>query len=66
MRNVYKITRRPEGKGPLEICRLRREDNIKTDLIELVCEVVDWIHQTLKGFHGGRDLSRGLLGCDAV
>jgi hypothetical protein len=34
MRNVYKITRRPEGKGPLEICRLRREDNIKTDLRE--------------------------------
>jgi hypothetical protein len=33
-----------EGKGPLEKPRCRREDSIKIDIKEIVCEDVDWIH----------------------
>ena len=36
---------KPEGKRPLGRHRLRWEDNIKMDLQELVCEVMDWIEQ---------------------
>jgi hypothetical protein len=34
---------KPEGKRPLERLRRRWEDNIKTDLQEVGCAVIDWI-----------------------
>ena len=34
---------KPEGKRPLGRLRRRWEDNIKMDLQELGCGVVDWI-----------------------
>jgi hypothetical protein len=36
---------KPEQKRPLQRLSRRREDNIKTDLWEIVCEGVDWTHQ---------------------
>jgi hypothetical protein len=43
-RGVYRILAgKPEGKRPLGIHRLRWEDNIKMDLQEVGCEVMDWI-----------------------
>ena len=33
----------PEGKGPLGSTRLRWEDNIKMDLLEVECLGMDWI-----------------------
>jgi hypothetical protein len=45
MRNAYKIlVGKAEGKRPHRRCRRRWEDNIKTDLREIVWEGVDWIH----------------------
>jgi hypothetical protein len=42
---VYKIVVwKPERKRPLGRPRRRWEDNIRMDLIEIDCEVVDWIH----------------------
>jgi hypothetical protein len=38
------LDRKPEGKRPLGRSRRRREDNIRMDLGEIVCEVADWIH----------------------
>jgi hypothetical protein len=34
---------KPEGKGPLGRNRHRWEDNIKMDLQEVECGVMDWI-----------------------
>jgi hypothetical protein len=34
---------KPEGKRPLGRPRCRRENNVKMDLQELRCEVMDWI-----------------------
>jgi hypothetical protein len=34
---------KPEGKNPFGRPRLRWEDNIKMDLQELGCGVMDWI-----------------------
>jgi ribosome biogenesis protein Nip4 len=34
---------KPEGKRPLRRPRHRWEDNIKMDLQEVGCEVMDWI-----------------------
>jgi hypothetical protein len=34
---------KPEGKRPLGKPRLRKEDNIKVDLQELICGGMDWI-----------------------
>ena len=34
---------KPEGKRPLGRPRRRWEDNIKMDLQEIECEIVDWI-----------------------
>jgi len=43
-RDVYRIlVRKPEGNTPLWRLRRRREDNIKMDLQEVGCGVVDWI-----------------------
>jgi len=43
-RSVYGVlVGKPEGKRPLGIPRHRIEDNIKTDLQEVVCEGMDWI-----------------------
>ena len=43
-RSVYRImVGKPEGKRPLGRPRRRWEDNIKMDLQEMRCEVVDWI-----------------------
>jgi hypothetical protein len=43
-RGVYRVlVGKPEGKRPLGRPRRRREDNIKVDLQELGCGVVDWI-----------------------
>jgi len=42
MKNAYKILAgRPEGKGPLKRYRLRWECNIRMDLREIGCKVVD-------------------------
>jgi hypothetical protein len=39
-RGVYRVlVRKPEGKRPLGRPRLRREDNIKTDIQEVGCGV---------------------------
>jgi len=35
---------KPEGKGSLGRPRRRWDDNIRMDLWEIGCEVVDWIH----------------------
>jgi hypothetical protein len=35
---------KPEGKRPLGRSKRRREDNIRTDLREMVWEDVDWMH----------------------
>ena len=37
---------KPEGKRPLEIPRRRWEDNIKMDLQEVGCGVMDWIEMS--------------------
>jgi len=43
-RDVYGVLlRKPEGKRPLGRPRRSREYNIKMDLHELLCEVMDWI-----------------------
>jgi hypothetical protein len=43
-RNVYRLfVGKPEGKKPLERPRRRWTDNIKTDLLEIGLNVVDWI-----------------------
>jgi hypothetical protein len=43
-RGVYRVmVGKPEGKRPPGRPRRRREDNIKTDLQEVGCEVIDWI-----------------------
>jgi len=45
MKNAYKIlVRKPEGKRLLRRPRHRWEDNIRTDLKEIGCEGVDWLH----------------------
>jgi hypothetical protein len=42
MRNTYKIlVGKPEGKRPLGRPKRRREDDIKMDLKEIVCEFVE-------------------------
>jgi hypothetical protein len=46
-RNAYKnLVGRPEGKIPVGRTRHRWKDNIRMDLREIGCEVVDWIHMT--------------------
>jgi hypothetical protein len=43
-RGVYRVlVRKPEGKRPPGRTKRRREDNIKIDLQELGCLVMDWI-----------------------
>jgi hypothetical protein len=43
-RNVYRaFVRKPEGKIPLEIPRLRWVDNITMDLVEIGLGVLNWI-----------------------
>jgi hypothetical protein len=43
-RVVYRVLmRKPEGKRPLGRPRRRWEDNIKADLQEVGCAVMDWI-----------------------
>jgi hypothetical protein len=43
-RNVYRLlVRKSEGKGPLGRPRRRWMDNIKTDLLEIGFNVLDWI-----------------------
>jgi len=43
--NEYRIlVRKPEGKKPLGRLRHRWEDNIRTNLSEIVWEGVDWMH----------------------
>ena len=37
------LVAKPEGKRPLGRARLRWEDNIKMDLQEVGCGVMDWI-----------------------
>ena len=44
-RDVYRVlVGKYEGKKPLGRPRPRWEDNIKMDLQEVGCEVVDWMH----------------------
>ena len=43
-RGVYRdLVGKPEGRRPLGIPRRRWEDNIKMDLQEVGCGVMDWI-----------------------
>ena len=43
-RGVYRVlVGKSEGKRPLERPRRRLEDNIKTELQEVGCGVMDWI-----------------------
>jgi hypothetical protein len=43
-RAVYRVlVRKPEGKRTLAMTRRRWEDNIKMDLQEVGCGVMDWI-----------------------
>ena len=43
-RDVYRVLMgKPEGKRPLGRPRRRWEDNIKTDIQEVGCGVLDWI-----------------------
>ena len=43
LHSVYRVlVGKPEGKRPLERPRRRREDNIKMDLQEVGCGVMDW------------------------
>ena len=44
MRGVYRdLVGKPEGKRPLGRLRRRWEDNIKMDLQDVGCGVMDWI-----------------------
>jgi hypothetical protein len=46
-RNVYRLLLgKPEGMRPLGRPRSRWIDNIKMDLLEIACSVVDWIGGT--------------------
>jgi hypothetical protein len=46
-RGVYRVlVGKPEGKRPLRRPRRRWEDNIKMDLQEVGCGVMDWIDLT--------------------
>jgi hypothetical protein len=64
-RGVYKVlVGKPEGKKTLGRPRRRWEDNIKMDLQEVGCGVVDWIElwfsrRTL--LHGVNGVYRGFL-----
>jgi hypothetical protein len=42
MRNRQKFGTKHEGKRPLEGSRRRWIDNIKIDLMEIVCGTMDW------------------------
>jgi hypothetical protein len=43
-RNVYRLfVGKPEGKRPLERPRRKWIENIKTDLLEIRLNVLDWI-----------------------
>jgi hypothetical protein len=43
-RGVYRVlVGKPEGKRPFERPRSRREDNIKINVQEVGCGVMDWI-----------------------
>jgi len=43
-RGVYRVlVGKPEGKSPLGRPRRRWEDNIKMDIQEVACGVMDWI-----------------------
>jgi hypothetical protein len=47
MRNGHNIfVRKPEGKRPLGSRKLRWEDNIRIDVIEIRWDHVDWLHTT--------------------
>jgi hypothetical protein len=44
-RNVYRISvGKPEGKSPLEKPRIRWEEGMKMDLMEIGWFGVEWIH----------------------
>jgi hypothetical protein len=56
-RGVYRVlVGKPEGKRPLGRTRHRWEDNIKMDLQEVGCWVVDWI-----GLAQDRDMWRAIV-----
>jgi hypothetical protein len=46
---IGNFSRKTEGKRPLGRIRHREEDNIKVDIMEMVCEDVDWIHLMYEG-----------------
>jgi hypothetical protein len=53
VRYTYKIEGgKPEGKRPFENSRCGREDNIKTNLGEIVCEVLTGFFWLKIGFIG--------------
>jgi hypothetical protein len=47
-KGVYRVlVGKPEGKRPLGRTRLRWDDNIKMDLLQVGCECMDWIELAL-------------------
>jgi hypothetical protein len=57
VRGMYRVlVEKPEGKRPLGRPRRRWEDNIRMDLQEVVCGVMDWI-----GLAQDRDRWRALV-----
>jgi hypothetical protein len=53
-RGVYRgLVGKPEGKRPLGRPRCRWEDNIKMDLQEVGCGVMDWIGLAQERDKGG-------------
>ena len=42
-RGVFRVVGKPERKRPFGRPRLRWDDNIKMDLQEMGCRVMDWI-----------------------
>jgi hypothetical protein len=50
VRNACRIlVEKPEGKRPCGRTRRRWENNIKTELREIMWEAADWIHLTQNG-----------------
>jgi hypothetical protein len=54
------LVRTPEGKRPLGRPRCRCVDNIKMDLQEVGCEVIDWI-DLAEGRHRWRTLVKAVM-----
>ena len=60
-RVVYRVlVRKPEGKRPLVRTRSRWKDNVKMDLQEVGCGVMDWI-ELAQDRDRGRSLGNAVM-----